>query len=272
MNIRKLFIKSFFRILKRLFILSYFLFYHCRTLRKLSIYGLTDISIFDLKNWFRWTVDRDGKTKYFVRKYFEAELNNQKCFIKISKIQDAISKFDNISKNEIYINRYTNECNLKFVPKMLLYDALYDKNSVILVTEFKNGLNRFAMTNDEKDFETICTEFEYIHSRFKEFNIIHCDLTDANLLLDHNNHIFIIDLAVALAPGSEIYQIDFTRVGNNFMYSNGVRTYCNAFAFLKILEASGISDSFKQKECYKRIERLVGVHTYKCICDKNDGE
>ena len=36
----------------------------------------------------------------------------------------------------------------------------------------------------------------------------------------------------------------------------------NAVSFLKMLDDCGIPNEFKQKECYKRIEKLVGKHTY----------
>ena len=225
---------------KALFLLSYFLLRHRRAIAKLSSYGFADIRIYRLKLW---------KANC---KYYQADMDGEKCFIKVST--DCIA-----AKNEIFINKYLAGCGFSFVPMLLLSDESYDSGEFLLVTEFKSNMRVFSLPEDEKAFELICAEFENIHGLFRQFDIIHGDLFPGNLRLDADNHICIIDFGVGWVPGSGEYPEEYLYRGVN---TGSAVVYDNARAFLNMLEDCGISNAFKQKECYKRIERLVGAHTY----------
>ena len=252
--IKSVYRKYKIKAIKALFIVKYFLFHHQKICKKLTAYGLTDIKIYRINRWYI------GLGKYkTTRYYYKANLDKTKCFVKL-----AIKDRD--IKREIYINRYITGFNFSFSPKTMLYDYGDDGSAALLVTEFLEGeAERFTIPECETTFESICKEFEYIHSCFQKHSIVHGDIHHLNLLLSKDNHIKIIDWAVGWVPGSEKYDDSYgnrERVGTYCIESGNTKTFDHAYAFLRMLDEKGISDYFKQKECYKRIERLVGAHTF----------
>jgi len=251
---KSVYIKYKGRFCKLLFLISYFLFRRRRTMRKLGSYGFTGISGYQLRRWFRWH-PWHGK---IIRYYYMAELNGKKCFVKIVEAAN-----DGTISNELAVNRYITQCGLDFVPELLAGDESYGKGEILLATGFKPGTVNFGLPADEESFEKVCGEFERIHGRFLDSGIIHGDISSSNLLLGPEDKILLIDFGIGRAPGSETHGINYQRHrGTYYRESGNTRTYDDAYSFLRMLEDCGIPDGLKQKDCYKRIEKLVGAHTY----------
>jgi len=240
--------------LRKLFLISlYFLFHHRKALAKLSSYGFSDIKVCRFRRW-QWWQWHNSREKNYQRFYYKAKYSNKIYFIKVSKDDYTV-------KNEIFINEYLIQCGVTFAPKLLMSDENYGKNTAMIAFEFISEIYNFELADDEKAFEFICKEFEYIHGHFLKFNIIHGDISASNLLLGNKNNIVLIDFALSWVPGSEVFKLRHP-CGLYHVLSDNKHVYDNAFSFLRMLDDCGISDAFKQKECYKRIEKLLGVHTY----------
>lgn len=241
---------------KVLLTLIYFIFCHRKAVSRLSLHGLTDIRAFQISLWYM------GRSKKgtLLRFFYTAQLNGQKCFVKVATNDKTI-------KREIFINKYIAQTGLSFVPKLLLSDEAYADNTVLLVTELLLNTSKFKLPKNEQDFESLCREFECIHESLRKLDIIHGDINASNIILDQDNHIILIDFGISWAPGSEIYPEDHinnpgTYYQSSITNSDSIRIYDNAFSFLEMLKDCDISFAFTNKECYKRIERLVGTHTY----------
>ena len=253
-KIKRFFRKNIIKIRKSFHVFHYFLFSHYKNIRRLSSYGLTNIRPYCIKLSYRHIgVRRKNWIDNSVRRYYTATLNGKQCFVKTMTASIT-------AQNELFVNKYFDKIVLNCVPKPLLIDENYMKDIYLLVTDFKPDMRNFFIPEDEKDFEDICKQLEEIHSAFHEFNIIHLDLHDGNVLIDKDNRVVIIDFGMVWMPGAKNYPL-------KKFYYKGVPSgddfvYDNAYYFIEIFDECGISDDFKQKECYKRIERLVGMHTY----------
>ena len=249
---RKSVVDKYSRIVyKVLHIVIYFLFYHHAAVTRLSTYGLSDISTYQIRRWLR--VVRGEK---LIRFYYQAKFKGEPCFIKMAKLDNTIG-------NEIYINKYLARCGATFVPRLLISDDNYNKDTSMMVLEAISDMREFELPDNESSFESICGDFEDIYKFFLEHGIIHGDINDSNLLLDHDNHIILIDFGLAKSPGSDTSQLSCSvQRGLYYQSSENTRIYDDAYSFLRMLDDCGIPDAFRQKECYQRIERLVGTHTH----------
>jgi len=244
--------RKFGRLAYKLFyLLLYFMFRHRKTVVKLASYGITDVRIYCVRRWY--TCHGAEKTD---RLFFKGVFNGTKCFIKLAANDSTIKK-------EIFINNYMTECGINFVPKLLLSDSNYNINSALLVTELIQDIKKFKLPDNERAFEVMCNKFEHIHSCLKKFSIVHGDISLSNVLVDKNACIILIDFGIGWVPGSEIFRTNhLIHHGTYYIESDNVRIYDNAFSFLRVLDHSKIPAEYKQKECYKKIERLVGVHSH----------
>jgi len=249
------------KIRKLLQVIIYFLFHHHQNVAELSSYGLTNIRPYRIKYWYRniW-VPQEVSIDNSIRRYYTGEFNGTKCFIKT--MTAGIT-----AQNEIFINKYFAKIGLSCVPDVLLTDENYMEDTYLLVTEFKPHMKHIFIPEDEKDFENICTQLENIHALFHEFNIMHLDLHGANVHLDKNNNVVIIDFGIAWIPGAQVYPPAFYFKG---VPLKDIVMYDNAYYFIEILDNCGIPVHFKQKECYQRIESLIGVHTYAIQLDNRE--
>jgi len=238
---------------KLIHITIYLIIYHRKTVKKLESYGLRDIKIYHFRVWLWWQWRKAATESNTKRYYYKANFNNKTCFVKLAKNDYAI-------KNEIFMCKYLTRSGIGFVPEYLLSDEDYDKYTSLLVTGFISDMRLFTLPADEKTFESICGEFEQILYCFTQHNVFHGDISASNVLMDSENHITIIDFALGSAPGSEVYKLKNPR-GINYRLSGNVCTYDNAYSFIKLLDDCGIGGAYKNKDCYKSIERLIGAHT-----------
>jgi serine/threonine protein kinase len=248
--IYKIYNKCVIIIRRAAFMLVYFMFSHRRISAQLRAYGLSDVRAYQCRKW------KVGLKKYrgkrHIRLFYRAVYEGKPCFIKLGK-NDMPSM-----KRETLINNYVSWCGLRFAPAMLLSDDDYDDDTAILVTEYVSGLENFSLPGDTASFEAVCAELEHIHGCLQKFGIIHGDLNASNIMLDKDNRVIIIDFGIGWVPGAD----DYIPRGTYYTESGGERTYDNAFAFIKMLEECGVTANLKGNECYKRLERLVGVHTH----------
>ena len=236
---------------KELYIASYFLFYHRKAVSKLSSYGFSDIKTYEVRRWVR--IVRDKK---LIRFYYKAQFKGIPCFIKLARM-------DITMKNEIFVNKYLVECGADFAPQMLISDENYSEDTSMIAFESISDLREFELPADENTFESICEEFEGIFKFFLKHGIIHGDINDSNLTLNRKNHIILIDFGLGKTPDSDTSLLSFSvQRGLYYQSTENTRIYDDAYSFVSMLDDCGISEAFKQKECYKRIKQLVGVHTH----------
>ena len=230
-------------------ILHYFLFRHRKTVARLSSYGITGVRAYRVKQWVRH-IDKN-----VIRYYYDAKFNGVRCFVKISS--------DSTAQNELFVNKYATERGIGFIPKLLMSSEISEGGTFMAVMEFVQGMRKFELPNDMPAFIKLCEEFENIHRILLEACIIHSDISKSNLMLDENGHIILIDFGIGKAPGSEVFEIDYQLHGGTYYADSGnTRTYDDAYSFLRMLDDSGITDIYKQLNCYTRLLDLVGTHSY----------
>jgi len=235
---------------KLLFLLSYFLLRHNKAVSKLLSIGLTNIRIFNIRKW------RGSRANNIRRYYYTAQYNQKKCFVKLSN--------DSTILNEIFVNNYITRCGIDCVPKLLFSKTNYDKDFSVLILEFKSDMRNFEIPKDEKTFESVCEEFLHIYNKFSEFNIIHGDINKSNLLLDSENRITVIDFGIGrISESDSIRIVRKTHCGTYFQTMGSYRIYDDAYSFLMMLDDCGLPPMYKNKECYKKIESLIGTNSYK---------
>jgi len=221
---------------------------HHRIIRRLKSYGISDIKIYKFR---KWNIGSKRKKMSFkkMRFYYKARYNNSACFIKMGN--------NNSTSNEITINKYLDRCSMDFIPSLLLSDEDFSKSTVLIVTEYISNLKKIKVPDDIEGFRQICTELEVIHEKLMAHNIIHGDLSDSNLSMTKDNRIMLIDFGYGWIPGMN----KNTFLRTIYKKTSNANVYCNAHNFLRVLDEIGTPDNFKQEECYKRLERLVGLHT-----------
>jgi len=192
--------------------------------------------------------------KKIIRYFYSATYKGKPCFVKLGK--------NCATFKEVLVYKHMTECGLTLMPALLHSDENYAKNTVLLVTEFVNDMTNFKLPNDRVAFEAICTQLEYIHQQLREADIVHGDLTTSNLSITADQRIVVMDFGIAFSPAFEAFQSNTPFIGTHFNVSGNKCIYDNAYSFLRILDDCNISDNFKQEECYKRLRRLVGVHTH----------
>ncbi|MCL2425491.1 MAG: hypothetical protein FWD05_04045 [Oscillospiraceae bacterium] len=236
------------RLHKVIFIGSYYLFHHRRMIKKLSSYGMSEIKTQNIKQWLRII-----RSKKIIRHFYKAKFDGKVCFVKLGRKGMFMD-------NEITLNKYINQFNFTFIPKLLISDDNFDNDKAMIVIEFFPEARRFELPEDKESFESVCSQFEHIHSCFLEIGLIHGDLTPANVLINKENQVQIIDFGVAWIPKFDV--IEMTRAyGRNYLLSKNSLVYDNVYAFLKLLESVGISDEYKTTKSYQDLQSLVGKHT-----------
>ena len=255
MKMRKTVVNKYARIVNKVvYIVLYYLFSHRKHVVRLSKYGLTNIKTHQIRRWLR--VVRGEK---LVRFYYHAKLNNKPCFVKMAKQDSTL-------KNEIFINKYLTQCGATFAPRLLISDENYDKDTTMMVFETIVDVREFELPDNEATLESICECFEDIYKFFLEHGIVHGDINESNLLLSQDNQIILLDFGLASSLESDISSLrDSVQHGYYYQFSANARIYDDAYSFLKMLDDSGVPEAFKKKECYQRIEKLVGVHSRSII-------
>lgn len=231
------------------FLCKYFLRDHHDAISRLKSCGITNVRAFHIRQWVRY-IDKN-----IIRYYYKAKLSGNACFVKISG--------DSTIENEINVNKYLSRCGVDFAPRYLYSGSDFCEGASALVVSYVPGLRSFCLPDDAVLFESLCAEFESIYQRLNSLGIIHGDISSSNLMLDGNNHIVLTDFGIGKVPGAEASGVDYgVHRGTYYIESADTRTYDDAYSFIHMLDDAGIPDSFRQMECYKRIERLAGLHTY----------
>ena len=249
---------SFVRTLKRkcikaLSIIKYLLSQYRRDRIKLSSYGISRVVFFKVRQW------KFNKEKMRTRVYYKAIRNGEKCFVKIGKSDGAL-------KNEINIYKYLKQCNIKFVPQYLISEESYDNDRILLVLQYLEGVNKFKTPKTEDEFNHICNEFEAIHACFCKFGILQRDISITNIYMNNENKMVVTDFGMGVSPGSDVSLIDpESNVGTYFIFTEKTRIYDDAYSFVRMLDECGIPSEYKEMECYRRIEKLVGIHTHSLV-------
>lgn len=227
---------------------------HRRTISQLADYGLSDLQLYRTENWYIGD-DSEGT----IRKYYKGNYRGETCFVKLAQNDSTI-------RNEIFVNHYVTSCDLPFVPRTLTSDKAFDTNTSLLVTQFFADLRNFEIPTDEHLFERYCGEFIEIHKCFRQFQIVHCDISATNLLINDKKQLVLIDFGIGKVPGSEIYEIDYrAHDGHYYVTKGNSRIYDDAYSFLRMLDKAGLPDAYREMGSYRHIQQLVGTHQNKVL-------
>jgi len=217
--------------------------------------------MYNVRIWYIGLVRGKTTGKKVIRFFYKATYDEKPCFIKLEKYFTQRSEYCSTIR-EIRAYKQMSKFDLEFIPALLLSDESYEKNTAMIATEFIPDLMNFKIPIDKKEFEVICEQLEHIHGQMREADIVHGDLSVSNLSMTKDQHIVIIDFGIAYSPTFKAFQLDTAHVGTHFKVSENKCIYDNAYSFLRIMDDCGISETFKQEECYKRLQRLVGAHTH----------
>ena len=231
------------------FLQQYFNSEHIETVERLVNYGISEIKPFRTERWY---IGEDSEGT--IRKYYMASYCGEACFVKLAK-------YDSTIKNEIFVNNYIACCDLSFVPRTLTSDIDFGRDESMLVTQYISGLSNFQIPEDTNLFDKYCDDFIHMHGAMQKFKIIHSDINDTNLLLNSCQQMILTDFGIGKAPGTEVFCIDYEAHDGTFYVDDGdLRTYDDAYSFVKMLDKSGIASSYKGRTSYKKVLQLVGLH------------
>lgn len=216
----------------------------------LKINGFESLSVFKTRSW-RFHEGIDGAN----RRYYIATLGGKKCFIKIANSDLTI-------ENEIFIAKLVQKYEWNFTSKCLYIDETTYSDGKVLALEFINDLHEFKLPSSKQTFRLICDEYLEILNALETAGIVHADVHRRNLLMDSNNHIYILDFGIS-AIEKKGNKIDYLARPGTFFKTNGnTRIYDDAYSFIMMTQNLGISKEFEELEEYTAIRDRIGKITY----------
>ncbi len=234
--------------------IKYFLCTYFPEKNRLKKYGLRSIKPIKLDEW-RWGKGLDKA----YRRYYEANYQEKKCFIKVATNDATIV-------NEIRINSYLKELfsDIDFTTKLILSDEIFCENTAMMAIEFVSDLEKFYIPQDIKEFEKMCIGFTKVLKSLEDVQIIHADIHKGNLMIK-NGKLILLDFGISKIKNIE-NDIDYkARPGTFFRMEGTKRIYNDAYSFIKMLEQMGVHEEYKNLEVYKNIEKKCDINSFMVI-------
>ena len=217
-------------------------------IRKLRNHGLESVKPIMFDQW-RIGRGRDGAH----RRYYSGSINGTPCFIKVG-YKDATVR------NELNI-MMSQEKPFIYSPIFLVGDLDFNEETVMLAVQFIPDLQKFAIPESKKGFENLCQSFLSILDDLQMRHIVHADIHKGNLMLQ-GSKLFLLDYGISMKT-DEGNDIDYvSRPGTFYTEKDGVRTYDDAYSFIKTVDEFGIEKSFKDCASYQRIISRIGDYSF----------
>lgn len=204
-------------------------------------------------NFRDWRIGR-GKD-YAFRRYYLASFKGQKCFVKIGKNDATVrNEYETLSK----ISSET----FNFSPKMLLGDANFEENTIMLAVQFVNGLSKFTLPDNKSDFEKMCNQFLNILEVLEAHKLVHADIHKGNLMLQ-GSKLYLLDYGISmfLDAGNSINYV--ARPGTFYRNVEDKRIYDDAYSFVKLIETLDSAYASENAEALQKIRDRIDKISFK---------
>ena len=240
------------------YMMKFFFVYRRQEMKSLHQYGFDNISLYKTRSW-----RRGQETDHAHRRYYIAEKDGQKCFIKVAQCDTTVD-------NEIAIAESLRGIKLSFVPQVITYDRFFLNDRALFVTEFIDGLHPFFR---DDDFHTgydltmlrqYCRSFLYIHQELCNISLVHGDIHNGNLLIDPGGHLWLLDFGISRING-RMNGVDYRhRPGTYFLESDTERIYDDVYSFKRILDQYASETGITNTDDYKQVVARIGLLSF-CV-------
>lgn len=214
----------------------------------LKSHGLVNIRPIMIPQW-RIGHGRDGAH----RRYYSGIINGEPCFIKIGYKDATVRNELNVmmAQEEPFTNS----------PALLGGDLDFDEETVMLAIQFIPSLEKLAIPRSKEEFDGLCQNYLSILDDLKGRHIIHADIHKENLMLQ-GSKLILLDYGISMMMdvGNDIDYI--SRPGTYYTENNDIRTYDDAYSFIKTVEELGINESYKECISYQSIMNRIGDYTF----------
>ena len=226
--------------------------YYCLSIKpneikQLKKRGFKNIKPFQPNTWRRG-LGKDGAH----RRYYVADFDNAKCFIKIGN-------FDATVKNEVDVAEILQKYSLSFVVPTIYLDKCFGDETVMIASKFVK-MHPITQELDCEKFASICKNFICVLDSLKDLGIVHADIHKGNLMLDESNALILLDFGISIVNGMGIVVDYKARPGTFYVNSeDGMqRTYDDAYSFVKMVELLEIPNEWKKLSEYSEVKQRVG--------------
>lgn len=207
-----------------------------------------------LKKLGFYNIEFLGWSPKYLRTYFAAYSNKNKCFIKISNNDSA-------SINEIWVLEKLNQYNFPFVPSIIFLSKRYNKKT-LLITSFCEGNNFIDAIKSEADFNVFCLNAIKIVDSFYKIGFVHGDIHGENLIISDKGSIHLIDFGIGTFI-DEKQKVDYrTHCGTFFKIISSkertIRRYDDAYSFVEFIKTCKIPIEWHTNQNFKKLKSLIG--------------
>lgn len=219
----------------------------CKKLISLGLLNPKPISFFD------WRIGK-GKDRAF-RRYYLAEFNGKKCFIKIGKNDATVhNEFVTLSKLPVEV------CD--FSPNLMIGQENFDENTTMLAVEFIEGLQKFTCPTDIEKFNDLCEQFIHILDVLEAQNLVHADIHKGNLMLCEDK-LYLLDYGISMfkEQGNNINYV--ARPGTFYRTVEDSRIYDDAYSFTKLIEALNTEYTCENVKALQNIYNRIDQNSFK---------
>lgn len=135
----------------------------------------------------------------------------------------------------------------------------------MLAVEYIDGLAKFILPGSKEGFSHICTEFLSIMDALEANGIVHADVHKGNLMIK-DDRLFLLDYGISKRDGVTNC-IDYTaRPGTYYKVSGTVRTYDDAYSFIKLVEELDTGCAFVNEEKLLSKKERIGRQCFTVDC------
>lgn len=242
-----------------LYMINYY--FHVRNIEiyELKKYGFSNISAFKSKSWRRGT-----GLDHAHRRYYTADRDGMKCFIKVAENDKTIA-------NEILVSERIKGYNFTFTPTLVCSDKRFLGKKKMLAIEFQEGLHPIAKEDNLGRTADIsgttllqyCEDFLSICKQLESVGLVHADIHKGNIMVDKKGHLCLLDFGISKFIDTESDNDYKARPGTFFQIEGQARIYDDVYSFLKMLGRYPSTTKILDDPTYKEIESRLGMLYFK---------
>lgn len=197
-----------------------------------------------------------GGYDHAYRRYYVADLNGKKVFIKIARNDSTIL-------NEIELGIHLKQYHLSFVCEEKYYDKDFDANGTsMLASEYIEKIYPFAIPESYETFVILCNDFIELLQQLELSDVVHADIHRNNLMMKSNGKLVLLDFGISKIL-SEKNAVDYiARPGTYYRVITGnkrkYRIYDDAYSFCCLVEGLEIPMEWLEAEEYQNIKKRIG--------------
>lgn len=220
----------------------YILFIKKKEIAHLRDLGFEKITIFKPRTW------RYGKSlDRAFRRYYIADLNGHRCFVKIAKGDKTV-------ENEVFVQKKLGSKSMPYTPKCLLTMENFAPSTHLLAIEFIEGLE--VITKSDMNKKWFKDQSLEILKQLENMKLVHADIHPGNLMKS-GGRLFIMDFGISKFVDCDNKVNYVERPGTYFKRQGNYRIYDDAYSLLLMISKAGCdSDQLFLEKIKTRIGRI----------------